>query len=95
MDLTPLSTTYGDTDAVSLDADTSALIDIVGATWFADWTVIAIAHKVDSLVTFDRVAVLDHGRMVEFGEPKKLLARPSAFRDLYEDSRTSERAGAV
>ncbi|KAI9845011.1 MAG: hypothetical protein M1837_005155 [Sclerophora amabilis] len=72
----------------SLDDDTSAIIKDVVRSWFADWTVIAIAHKLDSIMEFDRIAVLDDGQLVEFDEPKALLDRASMFRNLYEYSQT-------
>lgn len=51
---------------------------------FKGCTVIMIAHRLDSLLDFDRIGVLDKGRLVEFGEPQKLLATEgSAFGKLY------------
>ena len=70
----------------SLDEQTAEIVDKVLADCFADWTVIVVAHKVDSLLGYDRVAVLDQGRLIEFDEPRKLLARQSAFGQLYEAS---------
>ena len=70
----------------SLDKETSKLVDGIVRTWFKDWTVIAIAHKLDSIVDFDKVAVLDKGRLIEYDAPEKLLARDSVFRELYETS---------
>jgi ABC-type multidrug transport system fused ATPase/permease subunit len=43
-----------------------------------------VAHRLDSLLDFDRVVVLDAGRVVEFDGPKALLADGnSAFSRLY------------
>lgn len=69
----------------SLDDDTSAIIyDLLGDS-FEGWTVIAIAHKLEPIMGFDRVAVLSSGRVVEFDEPKKLVEQEdSAFRRLFE-----------
>ncbi|KAI6285043.1 hypothetical protein MCOR34_010964 [Pyricularia oryzae] len=68
----------------SLDKETSAIVDSVVKTWFADWTVLAIAHKLDSILDFDKVLVLDAGRVMEFDNPRKLLATEgSVFGDLY------------
>jgi ABC-type multidrug transport system fused ATPase/permease subunit len=47
-----------------------------------------IAHRLQSLVDFDRVFVLDSGRLVEVGAPKDLLDdEGSAFRALHYQSR--------
>lgn len=69
---------------ISLDDDTSAIINEVLRSWFAQWTVIAIAHKLESILDFDRVAVLDDGHLVEFGQPRILLDEEgSRFNLLY------------
>lgn len=43
-----------------------------------------IAHRLQSLLDFDRVFVLDSGRLVEAGPPRDLLSNAgSAFKALY------------
>jgi ABC-type multidrug transport system fused ATPase/permease subunit len=69
----------------SLDEDTSAIVYDVLQTWFDGWTVISIAHKLEAILSFDKVAVLSSGRLVEFDEPRKLVEREeSAFRRLFD-----------
>ncbi|KAK2593028.1 hypothetical protein QQS21_009282 [Conoideocrella luteorostrata] len=70
----------------NLDDATSEIVYEVLRTWFQGWTVIAIAHKLQWVVDFDRVAVLDAGRLVEYDEPKRLLMRDSRFKKLYNMS---------
>jgi ABC-type multidrug transport system fused ATPase/permease subunit len=54
---------------------------------FKSQTMIVIAHKLHTILDFDRVAVLDKGRLVEYDAPEQLLARDSsAFKTLYESS---------
>lgn len=55
---------------------------------FQHTTVISIAHRLNTIVDFDRVVVLDSGRIIETGNPRELLGRPSAFRSLYESGST-------
>ena len=55
-------------------------------TWFKGWTIIAIAHKLETILDFDMVAVLDDGKLIEFDNPTTLLTQNSAFRELYENS---------
>lgn len=44
-----------------------------------------VAHRIHTLLDFDRVAVLDNGRVIETGHPRKLLDRPDgAFAKLLE-----------
>jgi ATP-binding cassette subfamily B protein len=45
-------------------------------------TVIAIAHRLSTLSSFDRIIVMDHGRIVDDGSPAILAARPGPYRDL-------------
>lgn len=57
-------------------------------THFQHQTIIAIVHKLDTILDFDKIAFMDHGRIVEFDTPKALLSREgSAFRTLFETFR--------
>lgn len=41
-------------------------------------------HRLENVELYDMVAVLEEGRLVEFGRPKELLSDPaSAFSGLY------------
>lgn len=43
-----------------------------------------IAHRLDSLVAFDTVMVLESGSLIEIGSPNSLLNDPSSsFSKLY------------
>jgi ATP-binding cassette, subfamily C (CFTR/MRP), member 1 len=56
-------------------------------TEFRDHTIIMIAHRLSSLRDFDRIAVLDAGRLVEYGAPAELLQRDGGmFARLYQGS---------
>lgn len=47
-------------------------------------TVIAVAHRLSTIAHFDRVVVIDQGRVVEDGAPQQLLRnRGGAFRQLW------------
>jgi hypothetical protein len=62
---------------------------------FPHHTIIAIAHRLDSILDFDKVMVLDKGCVAEVGNPQELLrpGRPgnpiSKFRSLYMDASPS------
>jgi ABC-type multidrug transport system fused ATPase/permease subunit len=46
-----------------------------------------IAHRLRTIVDCDKILVLDHGKVLEFGSPQNLLAEDdSAFRDLCRRS---------
>jgi ATP-binding cassette subfamily B protein len=44
-------------------------------------TVIAIAHRLSTLRNFDRIVVMDAGRVVEDGPPAVLANKPGPYRD--------------
>lgn len=46
-----------------------------------------IAHRLKTIIDYDRVLVLDDGEILEFGEPKVLLMKPGgAFREMCRKS---------
>lgn len=50
-----------------------------------------MAHKLETVLDFDRVVVMHHGELVEVGEPYQLLeTEGSWFKSLYEDSSRSD-----
>ena len=72
----------------SVDAHTDALMQRILRTAFADRTIIAIAHRLDTILDFDRVVVMDAGRIVEVGVPGRLLEMEgSLFRALVESQK--------
>ena len=46
-------------------------------------TVIAIAHRLSTIARMDRLVVLDHGRIVEIGQPCQLLAHNGTYARLW------------
>jgi ATP-binding cassette subfamily C (CFTR/MRP) protein 1 len=54
---------------------------------FASHTVIVVAHKLETILDFDKVVVMNQGQLVEYGEPYKLLEREGSwFKSLYEET---------
>ncbi|MEA3157552.1 MAG: ATP-binding cassette, subfamily bacterial, partial [Betaproteobacteria bacterium] len=56
-------------------------------------TVIAIAHRLSTLDSFDRIVVLDEGRIVEEGPPSQLVARQGLYSAMYRRQQTGAAAG--
>jgi ATP-binding cassette subfamily C (CFTR/MRP) protein 1 len=53
---------------------------------FAGHTIIAVAHRLDTILDFDKVVVMNQGSLVEYGEPHRLLDQQGSwFKSLYED----------
>ena len=47
-------------------------------------TVIAIAHRLSTVRSFDRIVVLQAGRVVQDGPPDQLMRREGLYRELIE-----------
>ncbi len=47
-------------------------------------TVLAITHRLSTVLDMDRIVVMEDGVIVEEGRPRDLLRRPGRFRELYE-----------
>lgn len=67
----------------SVDTKSDELMQKVIRDEFSDCTIIAVAHRLNTIMDFDRIALLSGGQLLEFDTPEALLNRPSAFRDLY------------
>jgi len=57
----------------ALDTESEQSIQEALARLFRGRTVIAIAHRLSTLDSFDRIVVMDRGRIVEDGAPRRLL----------------------
>ena len=68
----------------SVDRKTDELMQRIIREEFKDHTVIAVAHRLETILDFDRIAVLDRGMLKECDTPKNLLASKTAFRELYD-----------
>ena len=66
----------------ALDTESEQAIQAALDRLMAGRTVIAIAHRLSTLRSFDRIIVMDRGRIVDDGSPGELAARPGPYRDL-------------
>jgi len=74
----------------ALDTESERLVQDALLRLVKGRTVIAIAHRLSSLNNYDRIVVLERGRIVEDGAPRDLLRRADgAFTRFYERQRTS------
>lgn len=77
----------------SVDSETDAKMQEVIRSEFKGRTIIMIAHRLSTLLDFDRIAVLDKGSLIEVGAPGDLLAdKDSAFSRLYRAARRKEQS---
>jgi ATP-binding cassette subfamily B protein len=67
----------------ALDTDAEQSIQAALARLVQGRTVIAIAHRLSTLNSFDRIVVLEHGRVIEDGSPAELLRRKGVYSGMY------------
>ena len=67
----------------SLDTESEQSIQEALSRLFKGRTVIAIAHRLSTLDSFDRIVVLDKGRIIEDGAPRLLLQSRGAYSRMY------------
>lgn len=65
--------------SLSLPVATDQLLKEFVSTQFASCTVLTIAHRLNTILDSDRILVFDHGRLVEFDTPKRLLRDRNGF----------------
>jgi len=68
----------------ALDAESEQAIRHALANLMKGRTVIAIAHRLSTLQDFDRIVVLDGGRIAQDGSPDKLTHLDGFFRELMK-----------
>ncbi|KAI8826361.1 P-loop containing nucleoside triphosphate hydrolase protein [Chytriomyces cf. hyalinus JEL632] len=75
--------TLFDEATASVDNETDANIQrIVRGPSFANTTVLSIAHRLRTVIDYDKILVLDHGRVAQFGTPSELIQRDGIFRSM-------------
>ena len=68
----------------SLDPGTEALVEHALDRLMQGRTTIVVAHRLSTVRRADRVAVIDHGRLVELGTHAELLASGGGYAALAE-----------
>lgn len=59
----------------------------------ANKTAIIITHRIYSLLDFDKIIVLDNGKMIEQGRHEELLENKGYYYDLFEQQRKEQERG--
>lgn len=71
--------------SANLDPETELVMQEVIKTQFAEYTVVVIAHRLNMVIDYDRVVVMDQGRIVEMGNPRLLSQQVgSRFHALWQ-----------
>ncbi|XP_038632461.1 canalicular multispecific organic anion transporter 2 isoform X3 [Scyliorhinus canicula] len=75
-----------DEATAAVDLETDDLIQSTIRTQFDDCTVLTIAHRLNTIMDYTRVLVLEKGRIAEFDTPSNLIAQKGIFYSMVKDA---------
>uniref|UniRef100_A0AAY4E0U5 ATP-binding cassette, sub-family C (CFTR/MRP), member 3 n=1 Tax=Denticeps clupeoides TaxID=299321 RepID=A0AAY4E0U5_9TELE len=75
-----------DEATAAIDLETDDLIQSTIRTQFEDCTVFTIAHRLNTIMDYTRVLVLDKGQIAEFDTPANLIAKKCIFYGMAKDA---------
>ncbi|CAH1784702.1 unnamed protein product [Owenia fusiformis] len=76
-----------DEATAAVDLETDDLIQNTIRTAFKDCTVLTIAHRLNTIMDYDRVMLLDAGKVVEYDSPSQLLSnKDGIFYSMAKDA---------
>lgn len=75
-----------DEATAAVDLETDDLIQSTIRTQFEDSTVLTIAHRLNTIMDYTRVIVLDKGEIRECGAPSELLQQRGVFYSMAKDA---------
>ena len=78
-----------DEATANVDFKTDRLIQEVIRHKFKDSTVLTIAHRLNTIMDYDKVLVLDGGRVVEFDNPDVLIRNSGLFAEMVKSHNQS------
>jgi ATP-binding cassette, subfamily C (CFTR/MRP), member 1 len=74
----------------SVDYETDARIQTTIAEGFKHCTILCIAHRLKTILNYDRILVMDKGECAEFDTPMKLWRQNGIFRSMCDKSGIEE-----
>jgi ABC-type multidrug transport system fused ATPase/permease subunit len=84
-----------DEATASIDRESDAFIQDMIRKRFEGTTILTIAHRLDTIMDYDSVIVMDGGKAAEVGTPKELLEIPDGLFSRLVDSTGRESAIAL
>ena len=73
----------------SIDFKTENIIQNTISKFMNNCTIITIAHRIKTIINYDKILVMSNGEIVEFDTPKNLLEKKGLFYLLYKESISS------
>ena len=76
-----------DEATATLDQKTQSILLKALEKYFQNCTVLSIAHRIESVMNFDRIMVFDQGELREFDKPSQLIKQKNSlfFKLYYEE----------
>lgn len=75
-----------DEATASVDHQTDALIQKAIRSCFSKSTIVTVAHRLKTVIDYDKVLVLQEGRILEWGSPTDLVARKGEFYSMLQET---------
>ncbi|XP_078385226.1 ATP-binding cassette sub-family C member 3 [Cetorhinus maximus] len=75
-----------DEATAAIDLETDDLIQSTIRTQFDNCTILTIAHRLNTIMDYTRVLVLEKGRIAEFDTPSNLIAQKGIFYSMVKDA---------
>ena len=75
-----------DEATANIDEKTDHLLQQMIKTEFKDTTVITIAHRLNTIIQYDKILVLENGRIADFDTPLNLIKKDGLFSGLIKEN---------
>jgi len=82
-----------DEATANIDGETDSFIQRMLRTRFTGTTLLTIAHRLETIMDYDKILVMENGRAAEFGTPLELIENNGIFTELVKA--TGEGAAAL
>lgn len=74
-----------DEATASMDYKSDEMVQKIIRVKFEDYTVLTIAHRINTILDYDKIMVMDDGVVKEFGPPQQLRDKGGIFASLAKD----------
>ena len=76
-----------DEATAAIDLETDDLIQATIRSEFKNCTILTIAHRINTILDYDKIMVLDYGALIEFDTPEALIEdQSSIFHSMVKES---------